>query len=266
MDPTEAWRLCGEPTTAGNIAKRARTARAREAKATEAAGEGAHIRESLESKKAVVKAPELRTTRRTTHQVDVERQNELLRRDAFSSAYKEATEAVRAGRETPGAVVDRLNKKLETYGGRLLNVRYVTEAVKEGHVGCSPKKKGPKSNIPKQLLDVAASWSKTHQLNGDEKKPKDVKRVIKQAAMGTALEKHASNGRQLRYIYDRLLREYPELERSGGTTVDERRWLWTTYSNLKEWFEGFRQAMLEYGFGFERVEDASESESDDEVG
>ena len=265
MDPTEAWKLCGEPTTAGNIAKRARTARARKAKATEAAGEGAHIRESLESKKAVVKAPELRTTRRTSHQVDVERQNELLRRDAFSSAFKEATEAVRAGRETPGAVVIRLNKKLATYGGRLLKVRYVTEAVKEGHVGRSPKTKGPKSKIPKELLDVTATWCKMNQIAGKTKKPRDVRRVIKQTAMGTAFEKHASKPRQLLHIYNLLLREYPELERSGGTTVDERRWLWTTYSNLNEWFEGFRQAVLEYGFGFERVEDASESESDDEA-
>ena len=61
----------------------------------------------------------------------------------------------------------------------------------------------------------------------------------------------------------RIVREdyAPEISRTGQCAVDDRRWQWTAYANLVEWFDGWKAFLLFHGF----ASDAPETQPDGRV-
>ena len=96
--------------------------------------------------------------------------------------------------------------------------------------------------------ETVATYVKMKMNAGDEQKPGMLKRAVKAAMRGTPWESKAKSSRQISKILMHVREDHPELERAGVCTVDDRRWLWTTFSNLKQWYDDWKAFLLEKGF------------------
>ena len=83
------------------------------------------------------------------------------------------------------------------------------------------------------------------QLNGNEQKPRQIKRNVKALVHGTDFEQHLNTRGKLSR-FNKRLRQLPEA--GGGSAlvsvpkviVDNRRWMWLTYDNVDRYFDGRR--------------------------
>ena len=82
--------------------------------------------------------------------------------------------------------------------------------------------------------DTVATYVKMEMNAGDEQKPGMLKRAVKAAMKGTQWESKAKSGKQISKILMHVREDHPEITRAGECSVDDRRWLWTTFSNLKQ--------------------------------
>jgi hypothetical protein len=108
----------------------------------------------------------------------------------------------------------------------------VTQAVRLGHAGKSPKKRGPKSIVPIEITDCAKSFAQVGQVSGDEKTNTQLGNHMVAASIGTYAE-----GTFTELTAKRQLKKRSRLSTTASTSQVDRRFNWTTFDNLDEWFE-----------------------------
>ena len=100
------------------------------------------------------------------------------------------------------------------------------------------------------------------QLNGNEKKPSAVRSDLIALTKGSEWEKNLSSANQRRRFLLRLRRE-GGLRALPKLIVDNRRWLWLTYTNVNQYFDGLKYFWISESFGDDEPEvqpDGSTSE------
>ena len=116
--------------------------------------------------------------------------------------------------------------------------------------------------VPDTVVKLMSTHASMSQLSGNELKPKAAQRNLKALVAGTALEPYLSSSGQRKRFLLRLRRE-------GGLVVlpkvivDNRRWMWLTYTNVSIYFDGLKYFYISTGFGEDVVEvqpDGSTSE------
>ena len=115
--------------------------------------------------------------------------------------------------------------------------------------GCSPLKRGEKGVIPefvfKNFCIAFESMVRICQLNGKEQETERKKLAMRvNACMGNDLAKHVNTS-----LMRRLLQETAvDLLCDKTQTAEDRRIKWTTYTNIKMWFDNWARDLLELGF------------------
>jgi hypothetical protein len=206
---------CGLPiSAANNVRKRVRVARARELKDAARDANTAVLREAENTIRAAHRSPAQKkkrtqnkhdgaSIRYNAQQVDAIKRVELARSRSTIEAYKKATVEYAAlctgARGVDGGargIVEKFNAALLD-GAKPLKERKLRELVGKGHAGMSPPRCGPLRSMPQPLLDAAATFIQMQQAAGDEQKPREVKRAMKAAAIGTSYEAKLPTPRQL---------------------------------------------------------------------
>ena len=179
------------------------------------------------------------------------KQREALKRnttDAFKKVTEEVLEAAGAKaagkkRDSIGTMVAAANATLPP-GAPKIAASSVAEAVRNGHAGKSPKKKGPQSVVPEVITDAAGSWARVGQVSGDEKTNTRLGQHMVAAVMGTDTE-----GTFTERGAKEALKKRKHLTTTASSSQDERRYLWTTYDNLTLWFGGWKEFLVTNLFG-----------------
>ena len=151
-------------------------------------------------------------------------------------------------------VCQKVNKEY----GTSLTPRTISRYVKEGMAGTSPQKKGPEGKLPREtylcVCDAFESYVRISQINGDEidaTQKKLAERV--NSVVGIDLDGSLKNKNGL---INRVLRDTGvPLKAAKSQPVEERRLLWTTWSNLKTWFDSWESDLVSLGFAFKNDED-----------
>ena len=106
---------------------------------------------------------------------------------------------------------------------------------------------GPKRKVPQEDMDALSSalntWLAIGQINGDpEKKTDDILRSLDQVIKAKKIVKSWT-------IYQHYKRENAALLQLSKEEVQEyRRIMWTTHTNLSDWFDAWEEFCLSYGF------------------
>ncbi len=126
--------------------------------------------------------------------------------------------------------------------------RTIQREVQEGRVGVSPKKMGPQGYSPLKTFDhlttAFESYIKIMQLNGHGGTLSNNKLMI-------ILKKCTSPSItcDIRGLLRRLQKAAAESIVVGkGKNAEDRRIKWTTYYNLKTWFDSWQEDLIELGF------------------
>ena len=173
--------------------------------------------------------------------------------DTHKIAVKRATRIYTGEKEkTDGKlaqyVVDLVKKEFKVS----LCARTIQRKVKNGEIGTSPVRRGPKGSIPdihyKNILIAFESFVTISQLNGKARK-------TTQKKLSTRLWKvlhHDSNapiGRDDQTFLKRVLKDTAiNLQVGKCKSVEDRRVWWTTYKNLCLWFDNWEHDLVELGF------------------
>ena len=174
-----------------------------------------------------------------------------------SKAHKHATAwyAREKAKGNDGLSAASIAKKTkEQFDGVGPSTRTIQQYVKDGLVASSPKKKGAKGKIPdfafQTLCSAFHSFVAIHQINGksgelNRKKLRDrINRVMGRDSHNLSFK-----------LLDRILAETAiDLHCSKVNDVEERRILWTTYKNLKMWFNNWKLDLLNLGFATQNLE------------
>eukprot|EP00804_Cyclotella_cryptica_P024959 CCRYP_015507-RC/>CCRYP_015507-RC protein AED:0.06 eAED:0.04 QI:0/0/0/1/0/0/2/0/553 len=129
-----------------------------------------------------------------------------------------------------------------------ISKRTIQREVAEDRIGVSPKKKGPQGIIPPLIFDnlcnAFESYIQIKQLNGqgtDITNNKLIELLKKCTRSVTALN--------FNHLLSCLLKSTAlELTSGRSNNVEERRVCWTTYFNIKSWFDNWERDLLELGF------------------
>ena len=93
------------------------------------------------------------------------------------------------------------------------------------------------------------------QLGGDEQKPKALKRAVQAALMDTQWACKVETNAQIARVLKHVQEDHADLiSRAKKCTVDDRRWLWTTHSNLSTWYDGWKEFLLDAEFAEDKPE------------
>ena len=193
--------------------------------------------------------------RRLSHQVQTERNNKRLEKEKTKKAHKVATSMFdrerkkRKGIDSPQkgvrAVADIVNQRY----GTSINYRTIARYCKNGLVGVSPLSIGERGTIPElvlsHLVTALESYIGINQANGHGlalRRKTLVHRVNNTVAT-------LSSERTSDKLFIRLLkRGNIDLSSKVHETIEDRRHRWTTYSNLKLWFENWGKDLVQLGF------------------
>ena len=171
-----------------------------------------------------------------------------LSTDAFKKVTKEAEGAVAAKakglkRRSVESMVADANLSLPV-GAPIISASSVRRAVQLGTAGVSPVKRGRRSKVPTVLTDAAGSWARVGQVSGDEKTNTQLGQRMMAATAGTDMEGAFS----LRAAKGQL-KKRQRLNTTASISQDERRFAWTTYDNLNDWFSGWKTFLVDRLFG-----------------
>eukprot|EP00984_Skeletonema_dohrnii_P018305 scaffold8528_cov85-Skeletonema_dohrnii-CCMP3373.AAC.1 len=197
--------------------------------------------------KTKLKAKKVRHSSAAAQQM---RKNKVVDRERKKQATKYATQLY-ADSQMPGEktlsareVQEIVVKKL----GVSVPQRTIQRHFAEGRVGTSPKKTGPKGNFDDEtvlkLSNAMESYIQIQQLNGGSGDVtfKKLEKLLKQC---TAKKKECDCAWLLR----RLLEESGvDINAGRSNNAEQRRIMWTTYYNLKSWFDNWEKDLLELGF------------------
>eukprot|EP00966_Prymnesium_polylepis_P322221 7378489-Prymnesium_polylepis.2 len=210
MPVGQAWEECGKPGESRdsgmrNIRKRVATVKAaREKAATEAAEEAAKAAAPTPAPKATFgpkrKNGETAPFRLNSKQVDKAFAAEQAKKRSFIDALKasslELHEDLRASKtRTAPSIAKRYNADLPA-GVKQLESWRIRQHVEQGWAGMSPPPKGPPPIVPKDAVAIVATHASMSQLNGNEVKPREIKRETLALVAGTELEQYLRSKQQ----------------------------------------------------------------------
>jgi hypothetical protein len=121
--------------------------------------------------------------------------------------------------------------------------------VKEGEIGCSPLRRGPKGNIPelhyKNLCTAFESFVTINQLNGNM-------RVCSAKKYGPLIFKVVygdHEGANASKLLKRVQRDTAcNLNKRKSHNAEDRRIRWTNHRNISMWFDNWEHDLVELGF------------------
>ena len=146
----------------------------------------------------------------------------------------------------------RVSELVQEEFGTTIEVRTIQREVKQGRVGVSPKKMGPSSQFPNlvfnHLANAFESYIIINQLNGQggDVSYKKLIMLLKKCTMSVI-------GCDCKWLVQRLVKHTAiSLSCGQNNNVEERRIRWTTYNNLKTWFDSWERELLDLGFAYRR--------------
>ena len=132
--------------------------------------------------------------------------------------------------------------------GVKISARTIQQKVKEGNVGVSPLRRGPKGNIPdrsyQNLCLAYESYVTINQINGTMRncRRKNVGPLLQRVIYGHAEDWDTLFKRVQNSTASNLRRQKPK-------NAEDRRIRWTTGKNLNRWFDNWEDDLVELGFG-----------------
>jgi|EP01082_Thalassiosira_pseudonana_P008128 hypothetical protein len=188
------------------------------------------------------KRKNVRHTSAATQQI---RKNKLVDKEEKKRAVKYATSLYANRKDLSARVVSEI---VEQKLGIRVPQRTIQSYVKEGRVGTSPKKKGPQGVFDDQTVlkigNAMESYIQIKQLNGESSDVtfKKLQNLLKQCT----IKKRDCN---CEWLLKRLLAvSGVDLKAGRSNNAEQRRIMWTTYYNLKSWFDNWESDLLKLGF------------------
>jgi hypothetical protein len=173
------------------------------------------------------------------------RKNKLLDREAKSNATKLYADYQKLEKKLSA---ERVSAIVEKKFGIRVPKRTIQNNFKLGRIGTSPKKKGPKGHFDNDtvlnLTNSFETYVKIKQLNGQsgDVTYNKLQKLLKQC---TSQKKDIN----CTWLLRRLLKESGiDLNVGRSNNAEQRRIMWTTYYNLKSWFDNWERDLLELGF------------------
>ena len=185
------------------------------------------------------------------------RVNTAIEKKHASASHKRTTTILAEERKKPkGRSAQNVCDQIEREYGVKLSRHTLNRYFKDGNIGSSPLRNGFPGTIPefvfKNLCTAIESYMKINQLNGQsvENSRKNLhNRVMK--VMGKE-ENIVSTS-----LLNRILQATAvEIFSTLTTNIEERRTIWTTYNNLKSWFDNWEHDLEDLGFA-ERDEEGN---------
>ena len=211
---------------------------------------------SLTSSSSSSKKPPAKI-RRTSKQAQQQRVIDKARNDTRKEAIKEATLLYAENKPKPMSDKTRLSaanvcKIINQKHGTNISTRHIQLCVQNNLVGASPPSKGPPgafSNVVlKHLGDALLSYIQINQVNGDSKLRGRASLIAKLNAAATLTD--CDVGPKSSRLYERIIKvSNIDLKAEFTRPVEDRRRQWTTYSNLKLWFDTWEKSLEHLGFG-----------------
>ena len=193
--------------------------------------------------------PKPERKRRTVKVLQQDHINAKAKEEHQKKAHKRATSlyAVEQEKEDGMSAQDVREAVLKDYEWAP-SVRSIQRYVEKGMAGQSPMKRGEKGDVPKVIFNTLCTAFETmvriNQLNG-----RDIDNSQKRlgARVNTCMNKDGSVSVSLvrRLFAETAVDLYCS---SKNNAAEERRIAWTTYSNLKTWFENWEKDLLKLGF------------------
>ncbi len=197
--------------------------------------------------KTTLKAKKVRYSSAAAQQ---KRKNKVVDREKVKQATKYATQLY-ADNNKPGMKplsALKVEKFVLNKLGVFVSSRSILRHVAEGRVGTSPKKRGPKGNFDDEtvlkLSNAVESYIQIQQLNGGSSNVTNntLQKLLKQC---TAKKKDCN----CVWLLKRLLQESgADINAGRSNNAEQRRIMWTTYYNLKSWFDNWESDLLKLGF------------------
>jgi len=136
--------------------------------------------------------------------------------------------------------------------GTNVSFRSVEELVQKGIVGVSPPlNNNHDGGIPwrvfRTLKGAFESFIQIKQINGEGGSTLNKKNLGRQVNLATATEDE--DARTSPRLLNRLLKDTGvDLKADIQNPIEDRRRRWTTYANLKLWFDVWEDSLIEFGF------------------
>ena len=182
----------------------------------------------------------------------------MLRKAAFekkkeyNTAFKRATIVyVREKGKDDGMSARTVADLISNDCGINLCPRTIQKKVKDGAIGCSPLRRGPKGNIPelhyKNLFTAFESFVTIYQLNGDMQMCSAKKYgpliIIFKVIYGD------HEGANTSKLLNHVLRDTAcNLNKRKLHYAEDRRIRWTNHRNISTWFDNWEHDLVELGF------------------
>ena len=193
--------------------------------------------------------PKSKTIRLTSVAAGQKRVNDHAVMMLKKAAHKKATQIYNSEPKKPqGLSAKKVSQLVLGKFGVEIKPRTIQREIQEGRVGVSPKKMGPQGYLPSKTFDhlttAFESYIKIMQLNGHGGTLSNNKLMI-------ILKKCTSPSItcDIRGLLRRLQKAAAESIVVGkGKNAEDRRIKWTTYYNLKTWFDSWQEDLIELGF------------------
>ncbi len=186
----------------------------------------------------------IKKVRHTSHAAQQKRQNKKINERKRKEAFKMATTIYEAEKKKPRGTEGKLSavavsELVAEQTGIEIGKRTIENAVADGRAGLSPPKQGRPSTLFsdeqfENMVNAFESFIKIQQINGMAGKvtSSKLKQLLKECTNPVV-------GCDCSSLLLRLLNAASIDLKSGKiNNAEERRVLWTTYSNLKSWFDG----------------------------
>ena len=138
----------------------------------------------------------------------------------------------------------------------------IRDMCRKGKAGCSPGKHGKKAYLPNVLFKLASSFAKMQQV--DQKPdvtPAQLRRKVLAAIIGSPAEAHFSTNKNglpsRRYLAKCIQRATIGMDLVGPQNVEHRRSQHTTYTNLRDWLDGWKDVLLKHGFAEDKPDEST---------
>ncbi len=130
-------------------------------------------------------------------------------------------------------------------GRKKLSKSTLYRAVRRGHAGASPLKRGPVPRIPDILVDVVVTHTEVSQVgDGGELRGRDIKKLINAAVMGTKFDRKF----EAESVWKKLRSQHPDrIQAATKLSMEEAQSKWTTVDNLEQWFDDAKVDLINSG-------------------
>ena len=129
----------------------------------------------------------------------------------------------------------------------------ITRMCRQGKIGRAPGKRGKPRYLPDCLFELAHTFAQMQQVDKTaDVTPAALRRKVLAAIIGSAAEAHFArnkNGLPARRFIDKCIqRATIGMDIVSPKNVEARRNLHTTYTNMRDWLDGWKEVLLKHGF------------------